>query len=162
LLRNLSIVWFYTQGIVPALYSGSCEINWTKGTDLPLPLYCTTAVVIGFKLYIVGASSCKAEAKSLVFVYNVNNDSWSKLPKPDHYLAVAENVEETLVIFGGRNCRSHEQSDQVSIFSEDHSCWLHNYPNMLKPRSRPSVVAHDQHVIVMGGITTGAWMILKY
>lgn len=140
---------------MPALCGGSYEISWTRGTDLPLPLYCTTGVVVGCKMYIVGASSAKEEAKSLVFVYDVKNDSWSKLPRPDHYFAIGENVEETLVIFGGRSCQSREHSNQVSVFSTEQHSWVKKYPNMLKPRSRPCVVAYGQHVIVMGGMTTG-------
>ena len=54
-------------------------------------------------------------------------------------------------MFGGRDNATNEITNKVSTFNNNSNNWSSHFPNMLQPRSKPGVVTHEDHVIVLGG-----------
>ena len=43
-------------------------------------------------------------------------------------------------------------TNKVSTFHNNTNKWTRRYPALMKPRSKPGVVTHEDHVIVLGGV----------
>ena len=86
-----------------------------------------------------------------VFSYNVNNNKWSKLPPPSHYMGKLQIINDQLTMIGGVDNDVNEFTNKVSTFINNSKNWTRCYPSLIKPRSKPGVVTHGDHVIVLGG-----------
>ena len=86
-----------------------------------------------------------------VFSYNINNNKWSRLPPPGHYMGRLQIINDQLTVIGGRDSNTKKITNKVSTFNNNYNNWSRYYPDLMKPRSRPGVVTHEDHVIVLGG-----------
>jgi len=125
-----------------------------KCADLPIPLYDTYVAVVGSDVYVTGSSAYR-DITCQVFHYNLITDQWDRLPEPGHRLGILCVVGNHLTIFGGRDAITDERHNKVSTYSKDTNTWSAYYPNMIHMRSKPGVVTHGDHVIVMGGAGKG-------
>ena len=54
-------------------------------------------------------------------------------------------------MIGGRDNDTKGITNKVSTFNKNSNDWTRYYPHLMKPRSKPGVVTHEDHVIVLGG-----------
>ena len=87
-----------------------------------------------------------------VFSYNININEWSRLPPPDHYRGRLQILNDKLTVIGGVDNATTEVTNKVSTFNNNSNNWSSEFPNMIMPRSKPGVVTHEDHVIVLGGM----------
>ena len=134
-----------------ALTSGRYHIKWTQLANLPVPLYGAYVAVQDKKVYVTGRNSPCKDFSHQVFVYDINTDQWGQLPPSGHYYGIPHIIGGKLVIIGGRLSATKKRTNKVSTFDEDGQTWTSYYPDLLSVRSRPGVVSHLEHVIVVGG-----------
>ena len=138
--------------MVPALQSGCYELTWEKCADLPSPMYNTSAVLHKENIYVMAGDAPQRETYNYVFSYNINNNKWSRLPPPGHYMGKLQIINDQLTVIGGRDNDTNKYTNKVSTFNHNANKWTRYYPDLIKPRNRPGVVTHEDHVIVLGGV----------
>ena len=136
---------------MPALQSGCYELTWEKCADLPSPLYNASAVLHKENIYMMAGDAPQDETHYYVFSYNINNNKWSRLPPPGHYHGILQIINDQLTVIGGCDSDTKKFTNKVSTFDNNTSKWTRYYPDLMKPRSKPGVVTHEDHVIVLGG-----------
>ena len=72
------------------------HIKWKRLTDLPVPLRGAYITLHGGKVYVTGGINPVEGAQLEVFVYEIDNDRWGRLPTPDHYLAIPHIIDGSL------------------------------------------------------------------
>ena len=138
--------------LMSALTSGRCRFKWTRLADLPAPLYLAYVAVHGHKIYVAGANSPVESTVHQVYVYNINTDQWGQLPPSGHYYGIPHIIGDKLAIIGGRLSATKEMTKKVSTFDDGSQTWTSYYPDLLRVRSLPGVVSHQEYVIVAGGL----------
>jgi len=113
-------------------------------------MYDVYVAVNGSDIYVTGTAADR-DNRCQVFHYDLITDQWNRLPRPGHHLGVLCIVGHYLAIFGGRDTITDEKHNKVSTYNKDTNSWSALYPNMIHVRSKPGVVTHGDHVIVMGG-----------
>ena len=138
---------------MPALQSGCFELIWENCADLPSPMYAASAVQHKENIYVMAGHAPQYDALYYVFSYNININEWSRLPPPGHYQGILQILNGKLTVIGGVDDASYKVTNKVSTFHNKSKIWRsdHEFPNMIMPRSRPGVVTHEDHVIVLGG-----------
>ena len=136
---------------MPALQSGCYELTWEKCADLPSPLYNASAVLHKENIYVMAGGAPQNETCDYVFSYNITNNKWSELPPPGHYHGILQIINDQLTVIGGRDGHTKKRTTKVSTFNNNTNKWTRYYPDLMKPRSKPGVVTHEDHVIVLGG-----------
>ena len=139
--------------MVPALQSGCYELTWEKCADLPSPMYGTSAVLHRENIYVMAGSTPQDETLDYVYSYNINNNKWSRLPPPGHYYGILQIINDQLTVIGGVDNGTNKVTNKVSTFDNNTNQWKICYPDLMKPRNKPGVVTHEDHVIVLGGGT---------
>ena len=91
----------------------------------------------------------KQNIEEQVQVYNVNNTKWSTLPRPPHSESGAAILGNQFTLIGGRDTHLRTTNDLVTWTGKE---WKILYPPMYTARSRPSVLAFGDLVIVSGGV----------
>lgn len=102
-------------------------------------------------VYVGGGVSPDKDTIQQVYQYVLKEDKWNILPVPQQYYGIPQVVDGKLTLFGGRDMTSGKVTNRVSTFHSDDGKWHSDYPDMLVPRTRPAVVAHQNDVIVAGG-----------
>ena len=136
---------------MPAVQSGCYELTWEKCADLPSPMYDASAVLHKENIYVMAGSAPQNETLDYVFSYNINNNEWSRLPPPGHYCGRLQIINDQLTVIGGVDNDTDEFTNKVSTFNNNTNKWTRYYSDLMKPRSKPGVVTHEDHVIVLGG-----------
>ena len=136
---------------MPALQSGYYELTWEKCAQLPSPLYCASAVLHKENIYVMAGDAPQDDTLDYVFSYNININEWSRLPSHGHYYGRLQILNDELTVFGGMDNATKQVTNKVSTFNNNSNNWSNHFPNMLQPRSKPGVVTHEDHVIVLGG-----------
>ena len=137
--------------MVPALQSGCYELTWEKCADLPSPMYHASAVLHKENIYVMAGDAPQNETLHYLFSYNITNNTWSRLPPPGHYWGILQIINNQLTVIGGVDNDTKKFTNKVSTFDNNTTSWTRYYPDLMKPRSKPGVVTHEDHVIVLGG-----------
>ena len=136
---------------MPALQSGCYELTWEKFADLPSPMYEASAVLHKENIYVMAGDAPHDETLDYVFSYNINNNEWSRLPPPGHYCGILQIINDQLTVIGGCDTYTSKVTNKVSTFDNNSNNWTRYFPDLMKPRSKPGVVTHEDHVVVLGG-----------
>ena len=136
---------------MPALQSGCYQLTWEKHADLPSPMYSASAVLHKENIYVMAGDAPQRETYCYVFSYNMKINEWSRLPPPGHYLGILQILNNKLTVIGGVDNATKKTTNKVSTFNNISNNWTNDFPNLLEPRSKPGVVTHEDHVIVLGG-----------
>ena len=136
---------------MPALQSGCYELTWEKCADLPSPMYIASAVLHKENIYVMAGGTPQNETYDYVFSYNITNNDWSRLPPPGHHYGRLQIINDQLTVIGGRDNDTNKITNKVSTFDSYTNKWTRYYPDLMKPRSKPGAVTHEDHVIVLGG-----------
>ena len=91
------------------------------------------------------------ETLDYVFSYNINNNEWSRLPPPGHYQGRLQIINDQLTVIGGWDTDTNKRTNKVSTFDNSTNQWKRCYPDLMTSRSKPGVVTHEDHVVVLGG-----------
>ena len=137
---------------MPALQSGCYELTWEKCADLPSPMYGASAVLHKENIYVMAGSAPQYETYEYVYSYNINNNEWSRLPPPGHYMGMLQIINNQLTVIGGRDNDTKQITNKVSTFDNSTNQWKRCYPDLMTSRSKAGVVTHEDHVIVLGGV----------
>ena len=137
--------------MVPALQIGYYDLTWEKCADLPSPMYEASAVLHKENNYVMAGGAPQNETLDYVFFYKININEWSRLPPPGHYMGRLQIIDDRLTVIGGRDNATNEVTNRVSTFNNNSNNWTQYFPDMITARSKPGVVTHEDHVIVLGG-----------
>ena len=91
------------------------------------------------------------ETHYYVFSYKININEWSKLTPPGHYRGRLQIIDDKLTMIGGCDNVTNKRTNKVSTFNNTSNNWTQYFPDMINARSKPGVVTHENHVIVVGG-----------
>ena len=136
---------------MPALQSGCYELTWEKCADLPSPLYEASAVLHKENIYVMAGTAPQRETCDYVFSYDIKNNEWSRFPPPGHCYGILQIINDQLTVIGGFDNDTKKITNKVSTFDNNTNQWIRYYPDLMKPRNKPGVVTHEDHVIVLGG-----------
>jgi len=114
-------------------------------------MYWAYAVTIGMMVYVTGGNSRNGDAVEHVHRFNLESNSWDKLPPSKYHHCVPVLLEGKLSLIGGRKPSNKAVISKVNTYDEDSNQWVTIYPDMNQPRYRPAVTNNDHHVIVLGG-----------
>ena len=89
------------------------------------------------------------ETLNYVYVYDINNNQWDKLPPHGQCQGVLQMIDSKVTIIGGRDNATNKRTNKVTTFINNR--WTDYYPNMVKARLRPGVLSHLDYVIAVGG-----------
>ena len=135
--------------MVPALQSGCYELIWEKCADLPSPLYGASVALHDNKVYTMAGGAPDDDTYNYVYVYDINNNQWDRLPPPGQYVGILQIINSKLTVIGGWNSTTKKRTNKVKTYYNN--SWSNEYPNLLKPRAMPGVLTHLDYVIVAGG-----------
>ena len=63
-------------------------------------------------------------------------------------------LDDRLTIFGGQDPVTYERLSKVTTYNSDTNSWHSYYPDMLNKRAKPGIITYNNHVIVMGGMSS--------
>ena len=136
---------------MPALQSGCYELTWEKCADLPSPMYNASTVLHKENIYVMAGGALQDETHYYVYSYNINSNEWSRLPPPGHYMGILQIINDQLTVIGGVDNDTNKHTNKVSTFDNSTNQWKRCYPDLMTSRSKPGVVTHEDHVVVLGG-----------
>ena len=113
-------------------------------------MYDAYVAVSNGTIYCTGVTA-NEDNQHEVYCYDTGSNQWKQLPRPGHRLGVIHMVDNKLTIFGGRDSTTGKFHNKVTTYNSKTNSWYSCYPDMLHNRSKPGVIASDDHVIVMGG-----------
>ena len=111
------------------------------------------SVVMDGRLYVGGGYTEIDKNKHRVMVYDLSLKKWGILPPYRAVSFAMVVINYQLVLVGG--CESGFIKI-LGVWEAYRSAWSHPYPEMPTARSRPSVLAHKEWLVVAGGQKTGA------
>ena len=114
-------------------------------------MHAASAVLHKENIYVMAGMAPQDKTLYHVFSYNINTNEWSRLPPPGHYYGKLQIIDDKLTVIGGFDNATKEFTNKVSTLNNNSNNWTNFYPNMINPRSKPGVVTHQNHVIVLGG-----------
>ena len=83
-----------------------------------------------------------------VYVYDINNNQWDRLPPPGQYRSALQIINSKLTVIGGVDNTTKKVTNKVTTYNNN--SWSNEYPNLLKARGRSGVLTHLDYVIVAG------------
>ena len=150
LLFNTFILILKVFQTAPLLHDG-CELKSEKLSDLPIDTGCATAVIIERKMYVCGGRCGNLESCRVVHVHNLNEGTWTTLPKPaPQYRCEAIALKGQLVLLGGF-VTYQTITNMVSTWTGQR--WRRDIPAMPTKRVRPGVIMRDKYVVAAGGMS---------
>ena len=114
-------------------------------------MYSASAVLHKENIYVMAGDAPQDETLDYVFSYNITNNKWSRVPLPGQYKGILQIINDQLTVIGGVDNDTKKVTNKVSTFNNNTNKWTRYYPDLMKPRSKPGVVTHEDHVIVLGG-----------
>ena len=127
-------------------------MQWTNCSKLPTATYGAHSTVIGLALYVCGGW-CPNDTMNIhnVFRYDLSNNQWNVLPPLQQYYGIPVNLNDNLVIIGGKHSTAKKATNLVTAYNTDKNSWNNAYPNLTVARFEPAVIPYKQYVIVAGG-----------
>ncbi len=110
----------------------------------------TTALVIAKNVYVCGGVCPDATSERVVQVYDLDKETWTKLPPALQYHSEAAAINNQLVLIGGREASSGTITNMVSTWTGQD--WQQDIPAMPTKRVRPGVTTYNRYLMVAGGM----------
>ena len=104
-------------------------------------------VVIGDTVYVGGGMADIYRDRCTVM--KLEQDQWTKLPQYTARYFAMTSLANRLVLVGGRDSRSGQPTNQLSVFESGE--WTHPYPPMNIAHIYSTAVSFKNHIIVAGG-----------
>ena len=131
-----------------------------KLTDLPIPTYGASAVMINDHIYVCGGlCGGDVDLARQVQVYGVNHNVWSTLPHSPQYNSQGVAINSKLVLIGGYEAASDGVTNLVSTWTGQE--WQQDLPLMPTKRFGPGVTTYHTFVVVAGGMAENKQTLLS-
>ena len=117
--------------------------------DMPIPTAGATACIAGSDIFVCGRVCNDSQNERIVQQFNLEDGKWTTLPPAPHYNCHAAVINGLLTLIGGLDSETGRVTRRLSTFIEHK--WKSVYPPMPTERREPSVLYHDNFLIVAGG-----------
>jgi len=104
--------------------------------------------------YVTAGGAPDDATKNNVYSYDTKTNQWTILAQPGHRLGILHMLDERLTIFGGQDPVTYEFLNKVTTYNCDTNSWYSYCPDMLNKRFKPGIITYNNHVIVMGGMSS--------
>jgi len=123
---------------------------------LPCKLYHASVAVSadGSAVYVTAGGAPNNNTCNNVYSYDTKSDYWTVLPQPGHCCGILYMLDDRLTIFGGQDPVTYGQLSKVTTYNSNTNSWHSYYPDMLNKRVKPGIITYNNHVIVMGGMSS--------
>ena len=128
---------------------------------MPMGALSYGATIHNSKVYI--SAACNNESGKRirpVLVYSTNDHKWSTLPEQQGASAIAV-VNDHVTLIGGYAVSTRKVTDKLSTWYEHEGQWKQVLPPIPTGRICPAVIAHDNLLLVTGGVAKDASTVLS-
>ena len=108
-------------------------------------------VVLQKSVYVGGGHTEYGDDPHIVLKYNIDTDSWSRLPRYRYSWFAMTVINDHLTLVGGVDDYGLRVTNQVAVYQPSFQEWTYPYHPMPTPRYRPAVVMYDIWLMVAGG-----------
>jgi len=133
----------------------SIAIQWTTGSDMPVPSGWGTSVVLDNKIYVIGGGTDNRALVEKLQVYDPVTDQWDlskSTPLYPRYAQGACTVNGKIYVFGGAIEYPGPVYDNIQVYDPETNIWK-DHGTMTSPRDAFSTVAYDGKIYLLGGET---------
>lgn len=125
---------------------------WFEGSELPTPLWRSTAVYYEEKIYVFGGYQSLGpypfDPSKMMFMYNIANDTWTMSEMPiARGASVAVVLGEKIHLIGGASNSALSRHD---IYDPTTDSWEVG-PSLNEARSGLTAIEFDEQIFVFGG-----------
>jgi N-acetylneuraminic acid mutarotase len=133
----------------------SIAIQWTTGSDMPVPSGWGSSVVLDNKIYVIGGGTDNRVLVEKLQVYDPVTDQWDlskSTPLYPRYAQGACTVNGKIYVFGGAIEYPGPVYDNIQVYDPETNKWK-DHGTMTSPRDAFSTVAYDGKIYLLGGGT---------
>ena len=133
----------------PSLGKG---VRSVKLPNMPAGALSSGTTIHNKKVYI--SALCKDVIEEFVYpvlVYSTNELKWSTLPRQQHGATIAV-VNNHVTLIGGWDVSTGKFTNPLSTWYEEEGQWKQVLPFMPTGRGFPTVISHDNLLLVTGGL----------
>ena len=137
------------------------EVRSIKLPNMPMGAVSYAATTHNSKVYI-NAMYEEESGKVVhpVLVYSTDEHKWNTLPEQQLGSAI-EVVNNHITLIGGHNASTREVTNTLSTWYEEESQWKQVLPPLPTRRLCPTVISHDNLLLVTGGVAEDASTVLN-
>ena len=137
------------------------EVRSIKLPDMPVGAVSIGTTIHNSKVYISAAYKVESgKAVHPVIVYSTDEHKWSTLPEQQHGSAIAV-VNDHITLIGGRDISTRKVTNALSTWYEEEGQWKPVLPPMPTRRHCPTVISHDNLLLVTGGVAEDGSTVLN-
>ena len=134
----------------------SITIQWSTGSDMPIPTGWSASVVLNDKIYVFGGAKEDRQPVNVLQMYDPAIDQWDLSKSPPHYLRYAQGacaVNGKIYAFGGAaEFPGGPVYDDIQVYDPETDIWK-DHGKMTSPREAFSTVAYRGRIYILGGVT---------
>lgn len=145
-MKNIRVICFLL--ILMSLQVNSQTINWSRKTDLPIPISKAKAAAVNGKIYVMGGvtPNCRGFSKAN-YEYNPETDTWTKMKdmptgRTNYAIAVVENK---IYVIGGDPFQN-----KIEVFDPKTNSW-DSLSVMPSERQHINCAVSNNIIYVIGG-----------
>ena len=137
------------------------ELRSIKLPDMPMRALSLGATIHNSKVYISAVYEEESgQAVYPVLVYSTDEHKWSTLPEQQYGSAIAV-VNEHITLIGGRDVSTRKVTNTLSTWYEEEGQWKPVLPPVPTGRFCPTVISHDNLLLVAGGLAEDIYTVLN-
>ena len=139
-----------TPEVCPESDNDIVPLKWRRGEKAICKMYKGSTAVDGSLVYF------KNGQNKHIYQYNIDQDTWQKIPNCPRYGFSIALIEGSLTAVGGTDAYAKETNTLLSfVYVNDGTKWTEKYPAMPTKRTNTTAVANDHFLIVIGGVVDG-------
>lgn len=130
-------------------------IQWSAGSDMPVPSGWSASVVQHDKIYVFGGATKDREHVDVLQIYDPVSDQWDlskSTPLNLRYEHAACAVNGKIYTFGGAAEYPDQVNDNIKVYDPETDIWK-DHGKMTFPRNAFSTVAYDGKIYLLGGVS---------
>ena len=132
-----------------------------KLPDMPMGAASCGVTIHQSKVYIsTSGRDGNGELTFPVLVYSTNEHKWSTLPEQQRCAAIAV-LNNHVTVTGGVHVSTGKVTITLSTWYEEEGRWKQVLPPMPTGRSRPTVISHNNLLLVTGGVAEDVSTVLN-
>ena len=129
-------------------------------TDDPTTTTTTTTTILHKQMvYVCGpnggvvpAPDTASTPQSEMRGYSLADERWTTLPPPPQYASSCAVIRNRVNLIGGKNLSTDKPTNMLSTWYEEEGQWKQVLPPMPTGRALPTVISHDNLLLVTGGV----------
>ncbi len=130
-------------------------IQWSIGSDMPVPSGWNASVVQQDKIYVFGGATENRELANVLQIYDPATDQWNlsrSAPRYLRYEHAACAMNGKIYAFGGAAEYPGPVYDNIQVYDPETDIWK-DHGRMTSPREAFSTVAYGGKIYLLGGET---------